>query len=109
MQPLVVPYPGKFIFFSLSLNYSCPSSGISVISKATLLSEFKQLCLKMCQSCNIHMSYNQLKKLNKEYFQKKQAMITFLEQANFGYWSADKIHFEQFKYSSNILPIIRNN
>jgi hypothetical protein len=55
------------------------------------------------------MTYNQLKKLNKEYFQKKQAMISFLEQANFGYWSADKIHFEQFKYSPNILPIIRNN
>lgn len=84
-------------------------SGISVISKATLLSEFKQLCLKMCQSCNTHMTYNELKKLNKEYFQQKKLMIEYLEQVNFGYWSSDKIHLEQFKYSSNILPIIRNN
>ncbi|CAF0841503.1 unnamed protein product [Adineta steineri] len=83
------------------------SGNISVISKATLLSEFKQLCLKMCHPCNIHMTYNELKKLNKEYFKQKQAMILFLEQANFGYWSEDKIHLEQFKYSSNILPIIR--
>jgi hypothetical protein len=80
-----------------------------VISKATLLSEFKQLCLKMCQQCNIHMTYNELKKFNQEYFQQKQAMIVFLEQANFGYWSSDKIHLEQFKYSANILPIIRKN
>jgi hypothetical protein len=84
-------------------------SGVSVISKARLLSEFKQLCLKMCHPCNIHMTYNELKKLNKEYFKQKQAMILFLEQANFGYWSLDKIHLEQFKYSSNILSIIRNN
>jgi hypothetical protein len=55
------------------------------------------------------MTYNQLKKLNKEYFQQKQIMIDFLEQANFGYWCSDKIHLEQFKYSSNILPIIRTN
>jgi hypothetical protein len=54
------------------------------------------------------MTYNELKKLNKDYFKQKQSMILFLEQANFGYWSEDKIHFEQFKYSSNILPIIRN-
>ncbi|CAF3045011.1 unnamed protein product [Rotaria sp. Silwood2] len=85
------------------------TGGVSVISKATLLSEFKHLCLKMCHPCNIHMSYNELKKLNKDYFKQKQAMILFLEQANFGYWSSDKIHFEQFKYSSNILPISRNN
>jgi hypothetical protein len=55
------------------------------------------------------MTYNELKKLNKEYFKQKQAMILFLEQANFGYWSLDKIHLEQFKYSTNILSIIRNN
>ena len=46
-------------------------SGISVLSKATLLSEFKQLCLKMCHPCNIHMTYNELKKLNKGYFNTK--------------------------------------
>ncbi|CAF1255822.1 unnamed protein product [Rotaria sordida] len=85
------------------------TGGISIISKVTLLSEFKHLCLKMCYPCNIHMTYNELKKLNKEYFKQKQTMILFLEQANFGYWSSDKIHFEQFKYSSNILPINRNN
>lgn len=55
------------------------------------------------------MTYSELKKFNKEYFHQKQLMMKFLEQANFGYWSSDKIHLEQFKYSSNILPIIRNN
>jgi hypothetical protein len=54
------------------------------------------------------MTYNELKKFNNEYLKQKQAMILFLEQANFGYWSEDKIHLEQFKYSPNILPIIRN-
>lgn len=86
----------------------CNFSGVSVISKATLLSEYKHLCLKMCQPCNINMTYNQLKKLNQDYFKQKQEMILFLEQANFGYWSSDKIHFEQFTYSSTILPIKRN-
>jgi len=98
-------YPGELIDASTGRP---TSGGISVISKASLLSEYKQLCLKMCQSCNIHLTYNQLKKFNKEYFKQKQLMIEFLEQANFGYWSENKTHLEQFKYSSNILPLIRN-
>ena len=63
----------------------------------------------MCHPCNIYLSYNQLKKFNEEYFRKKQMMIRALEQCNFGYWSDEKIHFEQFKYSNEILPIIRND
>ncbi|CAF2118265.1 unnamed protein product [Rotaria magnacalcarata] len=99
-------YPGELIDASTGRP---TKGGVSIISKATLLSEFKHLCLKMCQPCNIQMTYNELKKFNKDYFQQKQAMILFLEQANFGYWSSDKVHFEQFKYSSNILSINRND
>lgn len=98
---------------SISLSRKTPScfspSDISVICKARLLSEFKQLCLKMCHPCNIHLSYNQLKKFNEEYFRKKQMMIVLVEQSNVGYWAGEKIHFEQFKYSNEILPIDRKD
>lgn len=112
MLQLVDPQLGIFIllFVSKELHFLFDfSSGLSVICKARFLSEFKQLCLKMCHPCNIHLSYNQLKKFNEEYFQKKQMMIRVLEQSNFGSWSDEKIHFEQFKYSNEILPIIRND
>ena len=55
------------------------------------------------------MTYNELKKFNGDYAKQKQAMVLFLEQANFGSWSLDKIHLEQFKYSPNVAPISRNN
>ena len=114
-------YPGELIDASIGRPtpgyvHRCRSiwstsicSAASVISKMALLNEFKQLSLKMCHPCNIHMTYNELKKLNRDYEERKQAMISFLEQANFGYWSADKIHLEQFKYSSSSPSIIRNN
>ncbi|CAF0975162.1 unnamed protein product [Adineta ricciae] len=85
------------------------SGGNSAISKAAFLGEFKQLCLQMCHPCNSHMTYNELKHLNEEYFRRKQVMTSFLEHANFGYWSSEKTHLEQFKYSSNISPITQNN
>ena len=63
----------------------------------------------MCRPCAVHITYNELKKLNGDYVKQKQAMVLYLEQANFGSWSLDKVHLEQFKYSPNVTPIGRHN
>jgi hypothetical protein len=53
-------------------------------------------------------SYYALKQGAKEYHQKKRAMVNYLEQKKFGYWSFEKKHLEQFRWQSSVPPIQRN-
>jgi hypothetical protein len=91
--------------YYLVLSYS----GTSLISKVVLLSEFRHVCQRLkIQSITSDTSYYNLKQTAKEYHQKKRAMISYLEQKKFGYWSFEKKHLEQFRWQSTVPPIQRN-
>lgn len=84
-------------------------SGTSLLSKVVLLSEYRHVCQRLkLPSIISELSYYELKQSAKEYHQKKRAMITYLEQKKFGYWSFEKKHLEQFRWQSAIPPIQRN-
>lgn len=74
------------------------SGSTSCLTKFSFLKDFKHLSMKLCRSCYVHYTYYQLKRLNRDYDERKQSMIKFLEDARFGFWTSEKIHFEQFKY-----------
>ena len=83
--------------------------GTSLVSKVVLLSEYRHVCQRLkIQPVTSDMSYYNLKQTAKEYHQKKRAMIAYLEQKKFGYWSHEKKHLEQFRWQSTIPPIQRN-
>ncbi|CAF4775512.1 unnamed protein product, partial [Rotaria sp. Silwood1] len=85
------------------------TGGTSLISKVVLLSEYRHVCQRLkVQSVTSDTSYYNLKQTAKEYQQKKRAMIIYLEQKKFGYWSFEKKHLEQFRWQSTIPPIQRN-
>ncbi|CAF1174174.1 unnamed protein product [Didymodactylos carnosus] len=82
--------------------------GISAICKAVLLSEFKSLSHKMKHIIPPDTTYFALKQVNVTYVERKKAMADYLERRRFGYWSFQKRHLEDFKWSSVIRPIVRN-
>ncbi|CAF2353819.1 unnamed protein product [Rotaria sp. Silwood2] len=85
------------------------TGGTSLLSKVVLLSEYRHVCQRLkIQSVTSDTSYYNLKQIAKEYQQKKRAMISYLEQKKFGYWSFEKKHLEQFRWQSTIPPIQRN-
>ena len=90
-------------------NLSIHFSGISMVSKVALLSEYRHVCqrLKMQSLCP-DINYYALKQTAQDYHQKKRAMINYFEQKKFGYWSFEKKHLEQFRWQSSIRPIQRN-
>lgn len=93
----------KIIYYFLFL------SGTSLISKVVLLSEYRHVCQRLkIPPVTSDTSYYNLKQTAKEYHQKKRAMIHYLEQKKFGYWSNEKKHLEQFRWQSTIPPIQRN-
>jgi hypothetical protein len=91
------------------MNSLTSFSGTSLISKVVLLSEYRHVCQRLkIQPVPSDTSYYNLKQTAKEYNQKKRAMISYLEQKKFGYWSFEKKHLEQFRWQSTIPPIQRN-
>lgn len=96
--------------FQKRKQYFVHFSGISMLSKVALLSEYRHVCqrLKMQSLCP-DINYNALKQTAHEYHQKKRAMINYFEQKKFGYWSFEKKHLEQFHWQSSIRPIQRNS
>jgi hypothetical protein len=74
-----------------------------------LLSEYRYVCQRLkIPLVTSDTSYYGIKQTAKEYHQKKRAMISFLEQKKFGYWSFEKKHLEQFRWQSAVPPIQRN-
>jgi hypothetical protein len=84
-------------------------SGTSLLSKVVLLSEYRHVCQRLKMPLiTSDASYYALKQSAKEYNQKKRAMVSYLEQKRFGYWSFEKKHLEQFRWQSTVPPIQRN-
>jgi len=85
------------------------TGGTSLVSKVVLLSEYRHVCQRLkIPSMTSDLSYYGLKQTAKEYHSKKRAMVNYLEQKRFGFWSYEKKHLEQFRWQSSIPAIQRN-
>jgi hypothetical protein len=85
------------------------SSGTSLLSKVALLSEYRHVCQRLkIHTATSDMNYYTLKQTASDYHHKKRAMFEYLEQKQFGCWSFEKKHLEQFRWQSAVPSIQRN-